>query len=122
MPYLNVVGSFPFHPKTIQAGNAAIGLWTRAGAWSAENEQDGYVPAEIAKALGSPREIKALLNAGYWEPALVGGGYIMHDYDQHNITAAEARLLSEKRAKAGRKGGSAPRRPGLRAIKDEANG
>ena len=33
MPWFNVDDGFAFHRKAVRAGNAAIGLWTRAGSW-----------------------------------------------------------------------------------------
>lgn len=127
MPYLNVDDQLAFHRKTVRAGNAAMGLWVRAGSWTAgqewpEGEElDGYIPEDIAKALGTPAQIKALTETGWWEKVPILGGYMMHDYEDHNITIAESRALSAKRAEAGRRGGQS-RRPGLNAIKAEANG
>jgi hypothetical protein len=126
MGYMNVDDQLAFHRKTIAAGNAAMGLWVRAGSWSSGQEWpegfelDGYIPDEIVKTMGTPTQIAALIRVGFWERALTDDGYIMHDYDDHNMTVAERRALSKKRADAGRIGGS--RRPGLRAIKKEANG
>ena len=119
MGYLNVDDQLAFHRKTIAAGNTAMGVWVRVGSWVAGQHTDGHIPDDIAKSVGKPSDISRLVAAGLWEPCLIGGGYIMHDYDDHNITAAEAAALSAKRAKAGRKGGSS--RPGLTAIKGEAH-
>lgn len=113
MPYLNVDDQLAFHRKTVQAGNAAMGLWVRAGSWAAGQRTDGFVPDDIARALGKPKEIDALIAAGLWEKAITG--YVMHDYEDHNMTADQYRQLSEKRAAAGRKGGT--RRAGLAAVK-----
>lgn len=126
MGYLNVDDQLAFHRKAVMAGNAAMGLWVRAGSWTAGqdwtegSELDGYIPDDIAKAIGKPAEIAALVRVGFWERALTDDGYLMHDFDDHNMTVSERRAISEKRAAAGRKGGL--RRPGLRAIKNEANG
>jgi len=126
MGYFNVDDQLAFHRKTIIAGNAAMGLWVRAGSWTAGQdwpvgeEMDGFIPDEIAKSIGKPSEISALVRAGLWERTLTDDGYLMHDYDDHNLTIAERRELSRKRAEAGRKGGS--RRPGLAALKNEASG
>jgi hypothetical protein len=57
---------FAFHQKTVQAGNAAIGLWSRAGSWSAWQLTDGLIPAAIAKTLGTPAEAKRLVEVGLW--------------------------------------------------------
>lgn len=118
MPYLNVDDDFPFHRKSIAAGNAALGLWVRCGAWSAGEGTDGRIPEELAKAAGKPGELAALLRAGYWEPA-EDGGWQMHDYTDHNMSAEEWRLLSEKRSAAGRKGGTA-KRTSLRLARERA--
>jgi hypothetical protein len=115
--YLNVDDQLGFHPKAIAAGNAAMGLWVRCGSWAAGYPVDGRIPTDIAKAAGKPAEIAALVRTGWWEP--IDGGYQMHDYQDHNMTAAEAIALSEKRAAAGRKGGS--KRPGLSSIKGQAH-
>lgn len=126
MGYFNVDDQLAFHRKAVMAGNAAMGLWVRAGSWSSGQEWpvgfelDGYVPDEIVRSMGKPAEIAALVRVGLWERALTDDGYLMHDWDDHNMTTVERRELSKRRAEAGRKGGL--RRPGLRAIKNEANG
>lgn len=126
MGYFNVDDQLAFHRKTIIAGNAAMGVWVRAGSWTSGQEwpvgeeQDGFIPDEIAKSIGTRAEIARLVKAGLWERTLTDDGYLMHDYDHHNMTIAERRELSRRRAEAGRIGGS--RRPGLKALKNEANG
>ena len=117
MPYLNLDDKFCFHRKTVAAGNAAMGLWARCGSWSAGEKQDGFVPENIAKSVGKPAEIRRLVEVGLWER--IDGGYQMHDYSDHNMTAAEWTELSRKRAEAGAKGGR--RRPGLKALGREAS-
>lgn len=124
MGYFNVDDQLAFHRKAVAAGNAAMGAWVRAGSWQAGQEyppgeeRDGFVPDEIANSIGKRAEINALIRVGFWER--VEGGYIMHDYPDHNMLLAERRALSAKRADAGRRGGV--RRAALRAIKNEANG
>lgn len=112
MPYLNVDDQLAFHRKTVAAGNAAMGLWVRAGSWASGQPVDGLIPHDIAKAIGKPGEINALLRVGLWEET--SDGYQMHDYTDHNMTAAEYAALIEKRRAAGAKGGR--RRPGLRVA------
>ena len=48
MPTFEVDDQFAFHQKTLRAGNEAIGVWVRAGAWCAAYLTDGLVPFEIA--------------------------------------------------------------------------
>lgn len=114
MGYFNTDDQLCFHRKTIVAGNAAMGVWVRCGSWASGQKTDGLIPFEIARSVGKPAEVAALIKAGFWEETSTG--YQMHDYPDHNMLAAEQEALSAKRAEAGRKGGSS-KRPGLRAIR-----
>lgn len=78
MTWYKVDDTLPFHTKTMMAGNAAMGLWVRAGAWSMQTLSDGHVPAQMARTMGTPREIAALVSAGFWHE--VEGGYDFHDW------------------------------------------
>jgi len=82
MPYFPVDDQAPFHPKFIAAGNAAIGLWTRAGAWCKGAASGGWLSHEAARTIGSPAEIKKLLKVGLWEHEARDGeaGYMFHDW------------------------------------------
>jgi hypothetical protein len=66
MPWFKVDDTFAMHDKALAAGNAAIGLWTRAGSWSMQQLTDGFVPDHIIRVIGSARERKRLVNAGLW--------------------------------------------------------
>jgi hypothetical protein len=82
MPYFPVDDQAPFHPKFIAAGNAAIGLWTRAGAWCKGAASGGWLSHDAARTIGSPAEIKKLLKVGLWEHESRDGepGYVFHDW------------------------------------------
>ena len=56
MPWFRVDDTFSHHAKVMAAGNAAIGLWVRAGAWSMQQLTDGFIPTHVAKQLGSRAE------------------------------------------------------------------
>jgi hypothetical protein len=82
MPYFAVDDQITFHPKAIAAGNAAMGVWTRAGAWAKANTTGGFVSAELAHALGK-KESARLVTAGLWregEHPKWGIGYYFHDW------------------------------------------
>lgn len=79
MSYFPVDDQAAFHPKFVAAGNAAIGLWTRAGSWCKANVSGGHVPREVAALLGTQREARKLVDVGLWEVA--DGGYQFHDWD-----------------------------------------
>jgi len=86
-------------PEVTRAGTAAFGLYCRCGAWSARNLQDGFVPAEIAAAYGSPEWIRKLLVAGLWETS--EGGYWMPHFFDRNESAEKVR--QRRKADAERK-------------------
>lgn len=79
MPYFPVDDQAAFHPKFLAAGNASIGLWTRAGSWCKANASGGRVPREVAALLGTQREARKLVDVGLWE--VDGTGYVFHDWD-----------------------------------------
>ena len=59
MPWFKVDDGFYDHPKVLEAGNAAVGLWLRCATWSARQLTDGHVPAAIARGYGTGREIRS---------------------------------------------------------------
>lgn len=66
------------HPKFIAAGNAAVGVWVRAGAWTKAHVQGGFVPSEIAHGFGRA-ESRRLVAVGLW--VVAEGGYRFHDWE-----------------------------------------
>src|SRR5437763_2842378 len=109
MSWFKVDDGLAFHAKVVQAGNPAIGLWVRAGSWSAQQLTNGFIPEQIALTLGTKSQVAALLAAGLW--VLSDGGYQIHDYLSYNPTADEVRAEQarkhEAKVKAGRAGGVA---------------
>jgi len=91
------------HSKVVAAGNAAMGLWVRAGSWSSQHLTNGHVPAHVVAMLGTPGQAKALVSAGLW--LTVDDGWQFHDWFGYQPTASEVDELREKRREAGRKGG-----------------
>lgn len=70
------------HPKVIQAGNAAFGLWARMNAWTRDHHTVGKIPRDTALEFGTDEEIKALVAARLWDE--IPDGYQMHDYPTWN--------------------------------------
>jgi len=95
MTWFRVDDNLAFHPKVIAAGNPAIGLWVRAGTWAAQQLTDGYIPADIARAIGPPAQARALVDAGLWLPC--EKGYEFHEWTERQPTRGEV----EQRRKAG---------------------
>lgn len=99
MTWFKVDDSFDFHPKAVAAGNAALGLWVRAGAYSSRQLTEGFIPTGLLSALDAkPRDAAALVRAGLW--TVVDGGYRFHQWEQANPT--RAKVLAEREATAER--------------------
>ena len=85
MPWFKVDDTFATHPKVLRAGNSAIGLWVRAGSWSASQLTDGFIPQSMLTVLGGRRaDATKLIDAGLWYA--VHDGYQFHQWDQYQPT------------------------------------
>lgn len=95
MPWFKVDDNLAFHAKTVAAGNAAMGLWVRAGSWSAQQLTDGLIPNHLVSSLGNQAQAKKLVEAGLWEK--VAGGYRFWEWTERNPTRDQ---VEEERAAA----------------------
>ena len=95
------------HPKFAQAGLGATGLWLLAGAWVSAFDEDGLIPSWLPSSIMAGRPgpdsveelVARLVEARLWEPQ-GDGGWLMHDWDDWNLTAeqrARRRRLATKR-------------------------
>lgn len=91
--------------KVAAAGNAAMGLWVRAGSWSQRELTGGFIPKHIARTLGTSGQAKSLVSAGLW--LLTKDGYLFHDWDKHQMSVEEIKERKKKRQESGRLGGQA---------------
>lgn len=105
MPFFMIDDGAAFHSKLVAAGNASVGLWTRAGAWSQQpqNLTEGFIPKQIARTIGTAGQIRKLIEVGLWFE--VEGGYQFHEWDQRQMSRAEIEERRRKRTAAGRAGG-----------------
>lgn len=100
MTWFKVDDTFYGHPKTLKAGNAAVGLWAKAGAYAAQHLTEGVVPGVVAQLYGTAPQVRKLIAAGLWhehghtcphprckQPA--PGDYYMHDFLIYNPTRAK---------------------------------
>jgi hypothetical protein len=88
MTWFKVDDGFAFHPKAIMAGNAALGLWVRAGAWCGANLTDGALPRHMIGTFGAQaRDAKKLCAVGLWVETR--DGYQFHEWGQMQPTKAE---------------------------------
>src|SRR5690625_2234283 len=88
MVWFKVDDNFAFHPKTIAATNAAIGLWVRAGSWCGANLTEGRLPAGLIGTLGGhKRDARKLVEVGLWDE--VEGGYQFRNWAEFQPTKAQ---------------------------------
>ena len=80
MPWFKVDDGFAVHPKALKAGNAACGLWVRAGSWAMQQLTDGFIPDHVLPTLGTKREAQALVDAGLWERGV--SGWMFHEWTE----------------------------------------
>jgi hypothetical protein len=92
MTWFQVDDNLAFHPKAIMAGNAALGMWVRAGSWAAQQLTDGYVPLDMARSLGTTAQARKLTDSGLWLPC--GSGYEFHQWAERQLSRKD---VEEKR-------------------------
>jgi len=105
MPWFKIDDSAYSHPKFVRAGNAALGLWLRCGAYSAQHLTEGIVPGIIAKDFGTPAQIKKLILARLWHetghdcprcPQPNAGDYVMHDFFEGGRNSTRAQVEARR--------------------------
>lgn len=102
MPWFRVDDNLAFHAKALAAGNAAMGLWVRAGSWSMQQLTDGYIPAQVARQLGKKIEAERLVVAGLWTEG--GDGYHFHEWVGRQPSALDVKRAAEIKGASGVRG------------------
>jgi len=123
--YARIAGKFWRHPKVLGLSDRALALWTRALSFSADQMTDGAVSRALLKTLGQ-RDTKAadeLVAAGLWE-RVDGGGYVFHDYADHNVTADawekhKQRKAQDQRNSRARRDQKDPASPSLSPVTEQ---
>lgn len=107
MTWFKVDDKLHSHPKAIEAGEAAMGLWVMAGSWSADQLTDGFVPEYIVKRL-SPKKWKLLSNklvtVRLWSKSYRGNvtGFQFHQWDEPGRQPSREQVLTDRKATAER--------------------
>ncbi len=114
MPWFPVDDAFHSHPKARKAGDEAIGLWARAGAYCMAYLTDGFVADWWVK--GQPKGLvkaRRLIEAELWRRGEKDGesGYYFHDW---KAECTKGNILADRRANAARQ--EVARNPQLRAA------
>ncbi|AUY50488.1 hypothetical protein [Streptomyces sp. CB01881] len=109
MSWFAVGDSTDDHFKTLSAGNAALGLWVRCGAYASAHLTDGVIPGAVAAKNGTASQVRKLVAAGLWHaarhtcpkcPQVREGDFVMHDYLDANPSR---RQVQERRRRAAEK-------------------
>lgn len=127
MAWVRLDDQFYDHPKFAKAGPLGLAMWATGLAWSNRNLTDGFIPTSQAKRLCdfdgiawrcwmgetfgggedvSPIDVaEHLVDAGLFEK--VDGGYLIHDYGDYQLTAAQQAERAQQKRDAGSRGGLA---------------
>lgn len=98
MAWFKVDDGMHSHPKILDAGNEAIGLWARCGSYCSHYLTEGFVKRDVALLYGDMALVDVLVKVGLFEP--VEGGWQMHDFLNYNPT--KEKVLAEREAAAKR--------------------
>lgn len=105
-PFIMVTDTMPEHPKIEPLSDSAFRLVVTTWCYCSRLMNDGVMTRAAWVRRGTPKARRELEEAGLVEDA--GDGMVrIHDYTQHQRTAAEVQALSDKRAAAGAAGGKA---------------
>lgn len=92
---------------------AAVGLWTIAGSWSADQLTDGTIPDYMLEVFGAPPSApQALVDAGLWEREQ--GSYVFrnwHEYQPSKQDVDAERAASRERMRELRARRKQPKQP-----------
>lgn len=95
MTWFKVDDNLPHHHKVVAAGNAAMGLWVRAGALCAQQLTDGQISRQMLRTIGTDAQARRLVAAGLWRET--NAGYEFHEWSERQPTKEEVKA---ERAKA----------------------
>ena len=98
--WFKVDDKFAMHPKSMTAGNAALGLWVRAGSWSAAHLTDGRIPAELLAALGGNKAAaERLVKVRLWSRD--GDNYRFKDWHDYQPSARDVKAAEDAEKNGG---------------------
>lgn len=101
--YIRLHDGITDHPKIDPLSDKAFRTHIDLLCWCSRHLTDGYVPDATWRKRGTPKVRGELLAAGLAEST--DGGVRMHDYLEHQRSAAEVATLRKARQEAGKRGG-----------------
>lgn len=123
MAWVKLTDDFTENRKILEAGPLASWLWVSAIAWSNRNGTDGRVPfAQVPRLAtfdgvgvytgnysGEDVDVRkladVLADVGLFEPT--EGGWLIHDYEQYQLTKDRLEEMTAAKRRAGQAGGRA---------------
>ena len=90
--------AFWSHPKTVRAGNEAVGAFVRMVCYCSQYLTDGAVPAATAREIARPKILERLVEVGLLEAD--GDGFRVHGYLERNPSRLQ--VEAERAAKTQR--------------------
>lgn len=109
MPHFRVDDNFHAHRKVAKLGVDgidAIGLWTLAGSWSADQLSDGWVPEYVAARLdpGYADRAAKLVRVGLWQETERDGerGWLFNGWSEPGRNLTSEQVKAERAATADR--------------------
>jgi len=97
--YIRLHDGMPGHPKVRGLSDRAFRTLIRSWCYCSEYLTDGEVVSAVARDLGTTKAWTELVSAGLAESA--PGGYLMHDYLEHQRSAAEVAEIKAGRGVGG---------------------
>lgn len=98
--WFKVDDNLAFHRKVVAAGNAAMGLWVRAGSWCGQHLTDGFIPDHMIAILGTVSQREKLIKVGLW--TTVDGGCQFHQWGEKGRQPSGKVVLEEREKAAAR--------------------
>jgi len=130
MPWFKIDDASHSHPKFMAAGNAALGLWLRCGAYSAQHLTEGIVPGAIATLYGTEPQARKLVKVGLWHPAGHDcprcpqpnpGDFVVHDFFEGGRNVTRTQHEANKKGAAERAAKSRASRKGSRSADESSS-
>lgn len=107
--HVHFTTAFPRDPKIEPLSDAAFRCLVEAICWSRENQTDGFLPARVALAKRSAKQLAELSANHPTRPSLIEreDGWQIRDFEQYQDTKAQVQARTEHAKLAGQLGGIA---------------
>lgn len=98
MTWVKLEDGMPEHPKVVELNVHAKWALVEMWCYCARHQTDGHIGVQAAKRIAKPSVIADLVTAGLVHQN--GSGWVMHDWLDHNMSAAD--YADKKNAEAER--------------------